>query len=84
MKARGFIASIIRLARGKSNVAAARHTKVAEEPLTTANTAVTMDGSEAILKNETDQSHNAIPNLGFFANVDLALFDQNVGTIPVH
>lgn len=35
--------------------------------------------SEKILKKEIDQSRNVIPNLGFLANVELALFDQNAG-----
>jgi len=39
-------------------------------------------GSETILKKEIDQSRNVIPNLGFLANVELALFDQNVGDYP--
>jgi tetratricopeptide (TPR) repeat protein len=39
-------------------------------------------GSEAILKKEIDQSRNVLPNLGFLANVELALFDQNLGNYP--
>jgi tetratricopeptide (TPR) repeat protein len=36
--------------------------------------------SEKILRREIDQSRNVIHNLGFLANVELVLFDQNVGS----
>jgi tetratricopeptide (TPR) repeat protein len=41
-----------------------------------------LTGSEKILKKEIDQSRNVIPNLGFLANVELAVFDENADRYP--